>query len=135
MMKLSKKVVVGLLIGLVSFAGLFAQSEDVDSKSRKNPDIVEGSLIVDGRNGLSNKNAIGIYFTGSEKPIGGIQYERRYNKLISQKINGFIFATENSMYENCLNYNVNTEIQFRLFEFAYRDNFDSRLYAYLMVGY
>lgn len=102
---------------------------------KKLPDTEEGTDITK-RNGLENKNAIGAYFLGSQSPIGGIQYERRFNNVVSMKSNGYIFYnTQNSFFEHSLDYNINAEFDFRMYEYAWRESFASRLYAFVLVGH
>ena len=49
---------------------------------------------------LNNKNAIGIYVIGSERPVGGIQYERRFTDLFSTKFGTYALVRNQSDYYN-----------------------------------
>ncbi len=86
-----------------------------------------------------NKNAIGVYVLGASQPIGGIQYERRFNDLLSAKFNSYINYNKHNE-SNPLDYNLIGEVDFTVFEEAWnekhwKNNVTSRLYIYLLGGH
>ena len=66
-------------------------------------------------NGLDNKNNIGMYFIGADDSIGGLQYERRFSDLISEKFGFYAFYNEDSYTTEPFNMNVTLETDFNLF--------------------
>ena len=86
-------------------------------------------------NGLDNKNNIGMYFIGADNPIVGLQYERRFTDIISEKFGLYAFYNENSYTTEPFNFNVTFETDFSLFETSHEYKVGSRLFAYGMVGY
>lgn len=83
---------------------------------------------------LQNKNAIGVYVLASENTIGGIQYERRVNDLLSLKFDTFIYYSSRG-YGTALNYNVCCEADFTLFSSEWNPKAGSRLFAYALAGH
>lgn len=84
--------------------------------------------------GLENKNAIGVYVVGAERPICGIQYERRFNDFIGMKFGTFAFYNKDSE-ENPFDLSFTLETDFTLFQSEWKDKIASRLFAFCMVGY
>lgn len=81
-----------------------------------------------------NKNAIGVYVLGAYNTVGGIQYERRFNDLISTKFDTYIYYTGRESADIPFEYNVNTEVDFTLYEDTIGKICTSRLFAYGLVG-
>ena len=86
-------------------------------------------------NGLDNKNNIGMYFIGADSSIGGLQYERRFSDLISEKFGLYTFYNEDSYSTEPFNMNVTFETDFNLFETSHEAKVGSRLFAYGLAGY
>ena len=86
-------------------------------------------------NGLENKNAIGVYIIGSENAIGGIQYERHFSDLISEKFGLYAFYNNNSYSTTPFEFNLTAETDFKLYETNWRNIVSSRLFVYAMMGY
>ena len=86
-------------------------------------------------NGLDNKNNIGMYFLGADDPIGGLQYERRFSDLISEKFGLYAFYNEDTYSTQPLNFNITFETDFNLFETSHETKVGSRLFAYALAGY
>ena len=84
--------------------------------------------------GLDNRDAVGVYVLGAEKPVGGIQYEHRYTDFISNKFGAFIFYNNDS-YSDPLDMNFTVETDFTLFSSEWKDKIASRLFAYALAGY
>ncbi|MBO4534056.1 MAG: hypothetical protein J5726_10245 [Treponema sp.] len=86
-------------------------------------------------NGLDNRNAIGMYVIGSETPIGGIQYERRFTDLFSTKFGTYIYYSKADNSDSPVEFNFTVEPDFTLFETSWKDKVCSRLFAYGLAGY
>ena len=86
---------------------------------------------------LDNKNAIGIYVIGSERPVGGIQYERRFTDLFSTKFGTYALVRNQSDYYNDtpIDFNFVLEPDFKLFETSWNGKVCSRLFAFGLLGY
>lgn len=97
--------------------------------------ILASSISLLFANGLENKNAIGIYVIGAENPIGGIQYERHFTDLISEKFGVYAFYNNNDYTSNPFEFNVTAETDFKLYETNWKDKVASRLFAFAMLGY
>lgn len=85
-------------------------------------------------NGLDNRDAVGVYVLGAEKPVGGIQYEHRYTDFISNKFGAFVFY-DNDSYTDPLDMNFTVETDFTLYASEWKEKIASRLFAYALVGY
>ena len=85
--------------------------------------------------GLDNKNAVGMYIIGSETPIGGIQYERRFTDLFSTKFGTYVYYTKPDKSDTPIEFNFTVEPDFTLFETSWKDKVCSRLFAYGLAGY
>ena len=87
--------------------------------------------------GLENKNAIGMYILGGERGIGGIQYERRFNDLLSLKTGVFAMYHDNTSYftDKDAEFNIILEPDFTLYETDWNDKVASRLFAFGLAGY
>ena len=96
--------------------------------------ILASSISLLFSNGLENKNAIGVYVIGAESPIGGIQYERHFSDLISEKFGVYAFYN-NDYTSNPFEFNVTAETDFKLYETNWKDKVSSRLFAFAMLGY
>lgn len=81
-----------------------------------------------------NKNAIGVYVLGADNTIGGIQYEHRFNDLISTKVNTYIYYSGSEYSTYPMNYNVDLEVDFTLFEDTISKFCTSRLFVYGLAG-
>lgn len=84
-------------------------------------------------NPLENKQAVGVYYILSENPIGGLQYEYRFNNLISTKVDVFMYY--DGKYREALNYNGNIELDITMDESMWKERYSSRLYAYILAGH
>ncbi len=78
------------------------------------------------------KNAIGMYFMGADDSFGGIQYERRFTNIISEKA-GIYASYENST--GTCDISVTGETDFTLYETSWKEFVNSRLFAYALIGY
>ena len=105
-----KKIILTLTVLLTLTAGLFA-------------------------NGLENKNAIGMYIIGSETPVGGIQYERRFTDIFSSKFGTYLSYSNVENSGTPIEFNFTVEPVFTLFETTWKDKVCSRLFAYGLAGY
>ena len=104
--------------------------------------IAAGALLMGSVAGvfaspLENKNALGLYVLGGEPVVSGLQYERRYNDIVSQKFDLFVVINpeSTSILLDKYNVNFNTELDFTLFKAPWGDHFGSRLFAYGLAGY
>lgn len=86
--------------------------------------------------GLENKNAIGIYVIGSESPVGGIQYERRFSDLFSTKFGTYVLVKGNNSYTSVpVEFNFVIEPDFCLYKTEWNSKVSSRLFAFGLAGY
>lgn len=109
--------------------------KETKAKKDKRVQIIDEDEESKNHLGLDNKNAIGFYVLGSQSTIGGIQYERRFSDLVSAQFNTYVFYNTNTTWSNILDYNINAQLNFRLFEYAWKNVFASRLFAYAMIGH
>ena len=86
---------------------------------------------------LNNKNAIGIYIIGSERAVGGIQYERRFTDVISTKFGTYALVRNKSDYfsDTPIDFNFVVEPDIKLFETTWNGKVCSRLFAFGLLGY
>ena len=85
---------------------------------------------------LDNKNAIGMYVIGSERPVGGIQYERRFTDIFSTKFGTYALIRNRDYYSGTpIEFNFTLEPDFSLYETSWNDKVSSRLFAFGLVGY
>ena len=96
--------------------------------------ILASSISLLFANGLENKNAIGVYVIGADIPIGGIQYERHFSNLISEKFGVYAFYNNDNT-SNPFEFNFTAETDFKLYETNWKDKVASRLFAFAMLGY
>ena len=102
--------------------------------------IIAGILLCMGSfafaDALDNKNAIGMYVIGSERPVGGIQYERRFTDLISTKFGTYALIRDKNYYNTTpVEFNFVVEPDFCLYQTSWNDKVSSRLFAFGMIGY
>ena len=85
---------------------------------------------------LDNKNAIGMYVISSERPVGGIQYERRFTDLFSCKFGTYALIRNKDVYNNIpVECNFVVEPDFCLYQTSWNNKVSSRLFVFGMLGY
>ena len=85
---------------------------------------------------LDNKNAIGMYVIGSECPVGGIQYERRFTNVFSTKFGTYALVRNKEYYGGTpLEFNFVVEPDFTLYQTSWNNKVSSRLFAFGLAGY
>ncbi len=93
------------------------------------------SLMFATTDALKNKNAIGVYIIGAELPTGGIQYERKFTDLISEKFGVYAYYSPDEWSNNNFDCSFTAETDFNLYETTWNNLVASRLFAFGLVGY